>query len=244
LFFSLIGAAAVGCGARDSIQNSSALVGAGASSMGGGPPDAGDAGDAALAMDADDSGLTGPAPVPHCHGQNSQCIMVGVNWIGAAVITCDGVYFKGPWTLLLERQINGQWQEEGIQAIEEPGFGATFNDMSGPPQKLTYRVCTIDKVEGTKCGDPFTTFGPVDCKCVPSTCDSLNACFTYDDNGCGTQIYCGSCYGGGVCNMLTHSCCPQGMESDGFGGCVCAPPSPCPGATYWNTTTCSCELNN
>jgi hypothetical protein len=243
LFVGLMGvAAAVGCGARDSIQSSSSPAAGGASAAGGAPADAGDGGDANSASDADDSGLTGPAPVPTCHGMNSACVLNDAGtWLGSAVIVCDGVYFKGPWTLLLQREVNGQWQVEQVQAIEEPGFGTTFYDMSGPPQKLTYRVCSLDKVQGTKCGDPFTTFGPVVCKCEPSTCGTLNACFRYNNDGCGTQIYCGPCGGGMACNNVTHSCCPPGKQSDGVGGCVCAPPVPCPGQTYWDTSLCSCE---
>jgi hypothetical protein len=240
----LVGVAVVGCGARASIQGPYGPAADGAEAAGGAPPDAGDAGDAADASDADDSGLTGPAPVPTCTGHNSKCIMIDGNWVGSAIITCDGVYFKGPWTLLLEREINNQWQVVQVQAVEEPGFGVTFDDTSGPPQKLTYRVCSVDKVQGTKCGDPFTTFGPVDCKCVSSSCDLLQACFNFNADGCGGQLFCGGCANGLPCNLATHACCPAGMQSDGLGGCVCAPPNPCPGPTYWNTTTCSCELNN
>jgi hypothetical protein len=187
----------------------------------------------------------GKAPTPHCKGKNSQCIVPdgGGPVMGAASIVCDPEPIKGPWNLLLERKILNQFQVVQVQAVEEPGFGAKFLDTSGPPAELTYRVCVTDGY-GERCSDPFQTYGAVDCVCLPSTCGVLVACDVSTNNGCGGTLVCGDCSDGTPCNPKNNSCCPSGEDSDGAGGCVCAPPKPCHGGTYWNTTTCSCELAN
>jgi hypothetical protein len=182
------------------------------------------------------------APTPHCKGSNSQCIIPdgGGPVKGSAVIHCDPEPIKGPWNLLLETQVITGWKNLQPQSVQEPGFGATFYDTSSPPAEITYRVCVTD-MYGTRCSDPFQTYGPVDCKCEPLTCDLLWACDISLNDGCGGILHCGPCYGGMACNTKTHSCCPQGEESDGIGGCVCAPPKPCPPGFYWNVVSCSCE---
>ncbi len=190
-----------------------------------------------------DGGLpSGKAPTPHCKGKNSQCIVPdgGGPVMGAATILCDPEPIQGPWNLLLERQILNQFKVVQALAVDEPGFGAKFFDTSGPPAELTYRVCVTDSY-GERCGDPFQTYGAVDCVCQPTTCDTLLACNVSTNNGCGGTLHCSSCSNGTSCNPKNHSCCPQGEDSDGFYGCECAPPKPCPGGTYWNTTTCSCD---
>jgi hypothetical protein len=235
----LIGIAFMGCG-RSALESPSSSAGgssaaAGASTAAGGAGHAAGAGGAAVAH----------APVPTCTGENSKCVFNDAGLIsGASIIQCDGVYFVGPWTLLLERLIGSQFEVIQVQQIEEPGFGATFDDMTGPPAELTYRVCTVDKQQGTKCGASFTTFGPVDCACEPLTCHELQSCFTLIDDGCGGKLHCGACSNGAPCNPSNDSCCPVGQEPDGTGGCQCAPPSPCHGTKYWDPNVCACVLPN
>jgi hypothetical protein len=94
---------------------------------------------------------------------------------------------------------------------------------------------------GTRCADPFQTFGPVSCVCEPFTCNTLLACNLQTEDGCGGTLYCGKCADNSVCNQANHSCCPPGDMSDGEGGCVCAPPKPCGSGFYWNWITCTCE---
>ena len=183
----------------------------------------------------------GQAPVPTCKGSNAQCVTSDAGAVeGAAIIHCDGVYFVGPWTLVLERKVTIQFKVIQQQGVQEPGFGATFHDPTGQPVQLTYRVCVMDD-QGTRCGVPFTTDGPVDCKCVPYTCEMLTACHVTIDDGCGGTKYCGGCPGASPCNEVTNSCCPPGDETDEHYGCECAPPHPCPG---WNAVECSCYPNN
>lgn len=238
LFVALIGIAAVGCGARSVLEAPSSSNGgsSGSSANAGGPADAGDAGDAGP-IDGSDA----QAPVPTCSGALSQCIE-GSNgmWTGAAVIHCDGVYFVGPWTLVLERSVGNDFHVVQVQAVQEPGFGATFDDMTGPPVELTYRVCVAD-AQGVRCGAPFNTYGPVDCKCRPETCDILRTCHMKVDDGCGGVIECGACSNGVPCNTHNNSCCPVGEEGDGNGGCECAPLKPCAGSQFWDPNDCECE---
>jgi hypothetical protein len=233
----LLGLVVIACGARTLLDTHP--DGGVISSM-----DAGATGDAAVDGSGQDGGPLTQAPVPSCTGMNSQCIQSDAGkWVGASVITCDGVYFVGPWTLLLERKIYNTFQVIQTQVVMEPGFGAKFLDTTGPPAQLSYRVCVVDDM-GTRCDTPFTTYGPVQCACEPSTCASLQACDTVIDDGCNDKVPCGGCQGGAVCNPANHSCCPPGMESDGTFGCECAPSKPCPGATYWDPSICSCALPN
>jgi hypothetical protein len=231
----LLVATAAGCGARDAL-----VVPPGAN--GGGPTQVPDAGTRADANDAGDTGVVGVpdgrAPIPECMGENSACVMSDAGDIfGASIIKCDGVNFVGPWNLLLERLIGTQYQVVQQVVVMEPGFGATIEDNTGPPQQLTYRVCAMDS-QGPECGTPFTTFGPVDCKCLPFDCKLRQACNKKIDDGCGDHIVCGGCPGGTPCNDGT--CCPPGFMPDLMGGCVCAPTTNC-GCGWWNTKTCECD---
>ena len=236
----LPGLSLAGCGGRSSLEGlplgkGGPSGGTAATGMGG----MGGAGGAGTGY----GGLPpGMAPTPHCTGSNSQCIIpeAGGPVKGAATIHCDPEPIKGPWNLLLERQTLTGFEVVQMQAVQEPGFGATFYDTMSPPVELTYRVCVSD-MYGTRCGDPFHTFGPVDCACEPFTCDLVWACDITIGNGCGGTLHCGGCTGGMPCNTKTHSCCPPGEESDGIGGCVCAPSKPCPPAFYWNVVYCDCE---
>jgi hypothetical protein len=236
LLVGLIGVAAVGCGAETGLEvplvstrgsahgstgSSSAAGGSsavgGASAAGGASADAGD----------DAYGAYGPPPVPTCTGELSQCVQNDAGtWSGSAVIHCDGVYFVGPWTLVLEREIGTQFQSVQVQVVEEPGFGATFYDMTGPMAELTYRVCVEIPEQGTKCGTPFTTYGSVNCGCEPFTCDDLQACFIDRLDGCGGNLPCGACTNGAPCN-IEHNCCPVGQAPNGVGGCQCGPSPLC-----------------
>jgi hypothetical protein len=67
------------------------------------------------------------------------------------------------------------------------------------------------------------------------------ACDTTIDDQCMGTLVCGACSNGTPCNPQNNTCCPMGFMSDGWGGCVCAPPNPkvCP-IWFWDTTTCSC----
>jgi hypothetical protein len=241
LLAGLIGVAAVGCGAvseldtpRGSTRGSAGgSIGAGGSAVDAGS-DAGDAGDA-----SDAYGPYGPPPVPTCAGELSKCIQndAGV-WTGSAIIHCDGVYFVGPWTLVLERQIGAQFQVVQVQVVEEPGFGTTFDDMTGPPAYLTYRVCVSIPGQGIQCGTPFVTYGAVSCACEPLTCYQIQSCMWVQEDGCGNALSCDECTGGATCNTSNHSCCPVGTQPDGTGGCECAPVVPCHG--YWDPNLCLC----
>ena len=225
----LVGMAFAGCGGR-------VVLDGGSSGVGGGSPDAGPAADAGDGGDSDAADAR--PPVPSCTGSDSECVMDSAgNWSGASVITCDPVYFVGPWNLLLERSILSQFQVVQTEAVQEPGFGWTFYDGTGPPTKLTYRVCVVDAI-GTRCDAPFTTAGPVDCLCEPFTCESLLSCNTVIDDACGHMIECGGCSDGSVCNPANMSCCGPGLMPNGDGTCICAPPGPC-GA--WNVVDCRCE---
>jgi hypothetical protein len=236
----LFGIAAMDCGARTLLDTPPLPGGGGGSSVGGAA--AGDAG----ADGSDQDGSGGPlqkAPVPSCMGMNSQCVESDASnqWVGASIITCAGVYFVGPWTLLLERKVYNSFHVVQTQVVMEPGFGAKFLDTTGPPAELTYRVCVVDDM-GTRCDTPFTTYGPVLCACQPLSCEALQACDAVVDDGCNDKVPCGGCKGGAVCNPGTHSCCPPGTEPDGTFGCECAPKHPCSGKTYWDPSVCACVL--
>jgi hypothetical protein len=127
------------------------------------------------------------------------------------------------------------------QLVDEPGFGATFYDSSGPAAELTYRVCSVDPAQGPLCGAPFTTYGPVFCGCEPTDCATQSACFTTLDDGCGNTLHCGACRSGVACNPDNNSCCPAGQQPDGWDGCECAPPTPCGRGEYWDPHSCTCE---
>lgn len=202
--------------------------------------DASDEGGASDAAASRNDGR-GPAPVPSCVGELAQCVPLdaGFGFVGAAVIRCDPVYFVGPWNLLLERQINtDQFKVLQRQSVDEPGFGATFEDTTSHAPQLSYRVCVVDDL-GTRCGDPFTAFGPPNCACVPITCAELRACNSTGNDGCGRVLLCGACADGTTCNAH-RSCCPPDQESDGIGSCECAPPRPCPRGTEWDVVHCEC----
>lgn len=185
----------------------------------------------------------GPPPVPVCTGENAMCLPpeAGIVWTGAATIKCQGEQYVGPWTILLERLIGSTYQLIQKAVVEEPGFGWTFYDTSGPPAKLTYRVCVLVNDTTAECGTPFTTQGPSDCYCEATSCYLQTACNTTIDDQCMGTLQCGACTNGNPCNPDNNTCCPQYFMSDGWGGCVCAPPTPmaCP-LEWWDTTTCSC----
>jgi hypothetical protein len=200
--------------------------------------------DASSATDGSDAdgAQRGPAPVPTCTWTHSRCVEAANGaYEGQVLITCDPVSFVGPWTLLLERQINGQFQIVQTQVVQTPGFGATFDDTKGPPTDRVYRVCVADSF-GTRCGAPFKNLGTPSCVCEPLDCEVLLACNALVDDGCGGLLPCGDCRGGATCNVRTHSCCPVGQESDGTGGCVCAPTHPCGFPKYWDPSLCMCAL--
>jgi hypothetical protein len=182
----------------------------------------------------------GPPPVPVCTGQNSMCIPpeAGLSWTGVAVIQCQGEQYVGPWTLVLERLIGTTYQVVQKQVVQEPGFGWTFYDSSGPPARLTYKVCVVLSDGTAECGAPFTTQGPSNCACEPTSCYLQTACNTKIDNQCMGTIDCGPCPNGMACNPENNTCCPTGFMSDGWGGCVCAPVG-CP-LWAWDTVTCAC----
>lgn len=189
----------------------------------------------------------GPTPVPVCTGELSQCVQAdaGFGMFGASVIQCQPEEYEGPWTLVLQRLSGASWRTLQTQVVQEPGFGATFYDSSGPPTVLTYRVCAVANSTTALCGNAFTTQGPPDCACLPTTCALNTACNTDIDNLCGSVDMCGACTNGMACNEL-NTCCPPGFMSDGNGGCVCAPPPPvmgkgCP-SWMWNTSTCRCTM--
>jgi hypothetical protein len=242
------GAALAGCGAKSQIPGATGSHGTtgaggsgGTSGSGGASVGEGSAGGAV----GDASTDAPPAPTPVCTGANSACIYDKSQntWSGASIINCAPVYYVGAWTLLLERQVGTAWITDQVQVVQEPGFGYQFSDMTGAPQELTYRVCVVDSY-GTRCGDPFMTYGPVDCQCIPSTCDQLQLCNITVDNGCGHNLVCGACDNAAPCDTTYDSCCPAGEYGDGHGGCVCAPPKPCRGKSYWDTTVCGCVSSN
>jgi hypothetical protein len=222
-WLALAGVALLGCGGK--IAPDASLVG-----LDGGAADA--------TADAPDARV--PPPIPSCSGVAS-CLSNGVVTEGAIVVTCQGVYYVGYWTLVLEREINGDFRVVQVQTTGTPGFGLTFDDTSAPPAvtQLTYRVCVQDG-DQTRCGAPFTTEAAPGCACVPFTCDGVVACNTSLSNGCGGKIQCGACPAGITCGA-NHSCCPDHQEPGGLGGCECAPTHPCLGATYWDPGACACR---
>jgi hypothetical protein len=180
-------------------------------------------------------------PVPNCSGK-TVCLQDGFTITAAVAITCDPEQVKGPWTLVLERQVLTDWRVVQVQNVDEPGFGATFNDTKAPKvAHLVYRVCVEDDY-GERCGAQFETISAPSCAgCSPFSCIDFRACNTEISNGCGDYITCGPCPNGGTCSARYASCCPAGTEPDGFGGCECAPPHPCPRRYYWEAAHCRCE---
>jgi hypothetical protein len=164
----------------------------------------------------------------------------GLRWTGAAVVECQPENYVGPWNLILERKISGTFEVVQRQAVQEPGFGATFYDTSGPPAQLTYRVCALVDSTTAECGTPFTTQGPSNCACEPTSCYLQTACNTTIDDQCMGTIQCGACSSGTPCNPENNTCCPKGFMSDGWGACVCAPPPKVCPIWFWDKTTCSC----
>ncbi len=189
-----------------------------------------------------------PPPVPVCAG-NGQCVppgdaglsYQGAGWTGGAVIQCQPAAYAGPWTLLLERLIGANYQLVQKQVVQEPGFGATFYDRSGPSTQRTYRVCVVENDGTAMCGSSFLTAPPPYCPCEPTSCYLQEACNTTIDNQCGGTLSCGACSNGASCNPATGSCCATGFIGDGWGACVCAQLHPCPPGDYWNTNDCTCE---
>lgn len=214
-----------------------------------GPADASVDGEDGATPDGAPADERGPVPVPVCSGQLSMCRPpdAGVVWTGASVVQCQPEEYVGPWTLVLERLSGSTWQAVQTKVVEEPGFGATFYDSSGPPTLLTYRVCALAANMTALCGGSFTTQGPPNCACEPTTCYLNTACNTEIDNQCGSYDVCGACTNGMLCNAY-HTCCPGGFMSNGWGGCVCAPgvfyvngvPKSCP-IWAWDTVTCTCN---
>lgn len=232
LFLALL---AVGCGGRIAVDPDADAHASNADAS----VDAMDTSDA-IADDARNGGR-GPAPVPTCNGK-TECVPNDAGtYSGAATIQCDPVHFQGPWTLLLERMINGQFQTVQTQIVSTPGFGAMFQDTTVRAARLTYHVCAVDD-QGTRCSESFTTDPPPSCACEPYTCDYVLACSTGLDDGCGHVLRCGACIDGTTCNLTTHSCCPPGEESNGHQGCQCAPPGPCPRHQFWDFTKCYCDV--
>jgi hypothetical protein len=217
----------------------------------------GEGGDDA-SVDGDDGALPdgapvderGPTPVPVCSGQLSKCLApdAGIVQTGASVIQCQPEEYVGPWTLVLQRLSGANWQTLQTKVVEEPGFGATFYDSTGPPTLLTYRVCALANSTTALCGTAFITQGPPNCRCEPTTCSLNTACNTEIDDQCGGVDVCGACENGMPCNAY-HTCCKGNFMSDGWGGCVCAPGEvvingvhkTCP-SWAWNTVSCSCEF--
>lgn len=241
-------ALAVGCGSRTDLLPKGYGHGHGAQE----PADAGADGDdgAVLPDGAPPGDERGPVPVPVCTGALSTCLKpdAGVVSTGASVIQCQPEEYVGPWTLVLERRIGANWQKVQTQVVEEPGFGATFYDTSGPPTLLTYRVCALANSATALCGASFTTQPPAHCGCEPTTCWLNTACNTEIDNQCGGLDACGACANGMPCNEY-HTCCPPGDWSDGWGGCECAPTDVivngvdkgmCP-VWNWDPIDCSCD---
>ncbi len=212
--------------------------------MDSGAEDAGADGDGGNLPEGAPTDERGPPPVPTCVGENAMCLPpdAGVVWTGASVIKCQPENYVGPWTLLLERLIAGNFQVVQRQVVQEPGFGWTFYDTSGPPAELTYQVCVVVDSMTSECGQPFKTGGPSNCACEPTTCELQKQCMVKLDDQCGGTIDCGTCSNGMQCDPMTHSCCPPGFMGDGWGGCVCAPKG-CP-LCAWDTTTCSCSTCN
>ncbi len=201
--------------------------------------------DASVDGDVSDGGASddrGPGPIPVCTGGLSMCLPPdsGLTWTGSSVITCQPEEYPGPWTLLLERKINGNFTPVQVKVVQEPGFGVTLYDPTGQPALQTYRVC-VDDDWGVRCGNAFTTQGPPNCLCNAFDCNALQACNSTVDNGCGGTITCGACAGGTPCLPPYNSCCPPNFMPDGTGGCVCAPPAICHG--YWDPSTCDCARN-
>jgi hypothetical protein len=186
----------------------------------------------------------GPPPVPVCTGENAMCIPpdAGVVWKGASVVKCQPENYVGPWTLILERQIGANFQVVQKQVVQEPGFGFTFYDTSGPPAELTYKVCVVVDSATAQCGPAFKTGGPSNCQCEATSCDLQKACNVTIDDECGGMLHCGACSDGSKC-AANNTCCPKGFMGDGWGGCVCAPTPGCP-LCAWNTVTCSCDTCN
>ena len=178
--------------------------------------------------------------MPVCTG-SSLCVPpeAGVNWTGAAVIQCQPVNYVGPWTLLLERKVGTTFQLVQKQVVQEPGFGATFDDTSAPPAQVTYEVCVQVDSTTAQCAASFTTMGPPNCGCEPTDCNSQTACNVTLDDGCGGTVTCGACANGMACNSY-QTCCPPGQYSNGYATCVCAPPPGCPWY-LWDTGTCRCD---
>ena len=214
-----------------------APIGSGEGDGGTSPEDASSPDAPADVMPGDERGL---APVPVCTGKLSQCLApeAGVTWTGAAVITCQPEEYVGPWTLVLERQVNNNFLMVQTQVVQEPGFGATFYDTTAPPRYVTYRVCVEDTATTGRCGNSFTTYGTPGCGCEPTSCGLLGVCNTTADDGCGSQLDCGDCVNGNTCQP-DHTCCGPGLMPDGWGNCVCAPPPGC-SIFAWDTTTCMC----
>lgn len=184
----------------------------------------------------------GPTPVPVCTGQLSQCLPPDAGagaYTGAAVIKCQPEEYQGPWTLVLERLSGANWRMVQTQVVQEPGFGATFYDTSGPPTVSTYRVCAIADNATALCDTPFSTQGPPNCLCEPTTCYLNTACDIVIDNQCGGTETCGACANGMPCNEW-NTCCPPGFYSDLWGHCVCAPIGRCPWWD-WDPNDCSCD---
>lgn len=239
-----VGAVVVGCGSRTDLLPSSSAERV--------PGDAGvegDAGEDGALSDGWPTDERGPVPVPVCTGQLPQCLPpdAGIAFKGASVITCQGEEYVGPWTLVLERLTGTNWQMVQMQVVEEPGFGATFYDSSGPPTVNTYRVCALANNATALCGAPFSTQGPPNCRCEPTSCYLTTSCNTVIDNQCRGTDVCGACANGVICNKF-HTCCPPGYWSDGWGGCECAPttvyingvPKTCP-VWNWDPIDCKCD---
>ncbi len=187
----------------------------------------------------------GPPPVPVCTGESSMCIPpdAGIVWTGASVITCQPENYVGPWTLNLERLVGTSYRLVQTQVVDKPGFGWTFYDTTDRAAQLTFRVCVVLGSMTEECGAPFTTSGPSNCACEPTSCWLESACNTKISDQCGAMLNCGGCTNGGACNPANDTCCPDGFMPDGWGHCVCAPPSWCP-LCAWNTTDCSCYSCN
>jgi len=190
---------------------------------------------------SDVNGGRGAAPLPVCTGVTRCFEDDGGLPSGGAEIQCDPAPFVGPWNLVLQRQVNGIFENVQKQSVQAPGFGAKFSEILGRTALLTYRVCVVDDI-GTRCPDPFTLSATPGCACEPATCAYSNACNTTIFDGCSRYLNCGACTNGTTCNLTTRSCCPDGFMSDGAQGCVCAPPAPCPGRQVWDWQHCACDV--
>jgi hypothetical protein len=115
-----------------------------------------------------------------------------------------------------------------------------FYDTTAPPTQHTYRVCSLENGTTALCGAAFTAEGAPHCGCEPTSCYLQTACNTTIDDQCMGTIRCGACSNGMPCNPENNTCCAKGFMSDGWGNCVCAPPSPraCPNG--WDTVNCQC----